>query len=62
MTVKILRALIGSISTDVEILFVFCMPIYIYGWKIGLLVGSGLTSLLHIVQLLKKIAVSLDGQ
>lgn len=48
---KILCALI----TLVEVNFCMIMPIYLYGWKVGLLVASGLTSLLHIVMLLKKL-------
>jgi hypothetical protein len=40
--------------TFAEVNFCMIMPIYLYGWKVGLLVASGLTSLLHIVMLLKK--------
>jgi len=39
----------------VELLFVIYMPIKLFGWRIGLLVASGLTSLLHICILLKAI-------
>ena len=37
----------------VEAAFIMVMPIYLYGWKVGLLVASGLTSLLHVVLILK---------
>jgi hypothetical protein len=39
----------------VESLFITVMPIYLYGWKIGILIFSGLSSLLHICILLKAI-------
>ena len=42
-----------------ELLFVFIMPIHLWGWKIGLLIVSGLTSLLHIVLLLQILIVSI---
>jgi len=36
-----------------EILYVFIVPIYLYGWLLGVLIASALTSLLHIAQLLE---------
>ncbi len=52
---QLIRLLFGAAVSDIEIVFVFVMPIYLYGWKAGLLVGSGLTSLMHIVQILGRI-------
>lgn len=40
----------------IELAFYLLVPIDLWGWKIGIIVFSGLSSLLHIVQLLKKIA------
>lgn len=35
----------------VEYLFILIVPIYLYGWLLGLLIHSGLSSLLHIAGL-----------
>jgi hypothetical protein len=43
-----------------ELLCLSLMPIYIWGLGIGLLVYSGLSSLLHIVIMLKKISRQLE--
>ena len=37
----------------VESLIIMVVPIYLWGWLIGLLVFSGLSSLLHIVWILE---------
>jgi hypothetical protein len=37
---------------QIEGLFLLYMPIHLYGWKLGLLIYSGLSSLLHIAGLL----------
>jgi hypothetical protein len=34
-----------------EGLFILVVPIYLYGWLLGLLIHSGLSSLLHIAAL-----------
>jgi hypothetical protein len=34
-----------------ELLFILVVPIYLYGWLLGLLIHSGLSSLLHIAGL-----------
>ena len=44
-----------SVIVIAELIFVTVVPIHLYGWKLGLLVISGLTSLLHIVELLEKL-------
>jgi hypothetical protein len=49
----ILKA-ITTLITLCEINYCIIVPIYLYGWLRGLLIGSALTSLLHIVWLLKK--------
>jgi len=35
-----------------EMIFILVVPIYLYGWLLGLLIHSGLSSLLHIAGLL----------
>jgi hypothetical protein len=38
----------------IEVIFITVVPIYLYGWLRGILIASALTSLMHIVLLLKK--------
>jgi hypothetical protein len=42
-----------SVLFYVEMYFTLVVPIYLWGWLIGLLVHSALSSLLHIVLLLR---------
>ena len=37
-----------------ELAFISIVPVYLYGWLRGLLIVSALTSLMHIVLLLKR--------
>ena len=43
----------------IEGYFVLIVPIWLWGWKIGILVYSGLSSLLHICLLLKEVVARL---
>ncbi len=52
---------VEALLSITEVLYVMVMPINLYGWRVGLLVSSGLTSMLHIVSLLKNRRAGLDG-
>jgi hypothetical protein len=45
-----------------EVIYITIAPIFLYGWLRGLLIGSALTSLMHIIRLLKKIEKNQRGR
>lgn len=54
MTKKISASsfLLRQLLWGLEAIFTLVVPIYLYGWLLGLLIHSGLSSLLHIAGLL----------